>query len=184
MEEKDDGKISAADMVKAFKDTDGGDGKSLISMSIETMNMAEGKSKKDDFCVKSLDDALVALKKFIELSKEKASKKKKKKKKNDEDPTKKWDFETVPLKEFDKTIDDVYKCFLTWGMQNVGEEKDDSTEEKEREYNISKSFRRLESYADWMHSSREDIQDMKASEMKNVHDIWKLNGNATLTHSK
>ena len=109
MEEKDDSKISTADLVNAFKNLEGGDGKSLIRMSIDTYYMAEGKKQKGDFSVKSLDDALVALKKFIELSKEKA--KKELKKKNDEDPAKKWDFETVPLAAFNKTIDDVYTFF-------------------------------------------------------------------------
>ena len=68
--------------------------------------------------------------------------------------------------------------FFIWSLQNVGggDKEDDSTEEKEKEYNISKCFRRVESYADWMHLSREDLQELKASEMKKIHDVWNLKG--------
>lgn len=176
-------KLSAIDMMKAFKNMDVDDNKSLLGMTIETMNMADGKTKKGDIYMSTFNGALAALKQLIEMSIEvatkKQEKKKKKKKDKDEDPTKKWKFETAPLKQFDKTLDDLYTTFLIWGKENGPKEDKKAnaqSESKDKTFNVSKAFRRLESYADWMHDTGTDltVPELTVSGMKNAHNIWKM----------
>lgn len=72
-------------ILKAMKDMDAGNGKNILSASIETFSMADGKNKRGDSLVEVLDDALMLIKGMVVKSSEleiaKAEKKKKKKKK-------------------------------------------------------------------------------------------------------
>lgn len=172
-----DEKISTKDMVKAIKNLDGAYGKSVIGASIETFSMADGKNKKGDILVDTLEEALATLKKLVELTVETINEKQAKKKKKDKkDPAEKWKFEAVPLEQFDKTMDDVYTSFLLWGLKDAEDaaEKDSGSDKKM--YNVSKSYRRLESYADWMYDARKDLLEPKLlpSTIVNAHKQWAM----------
>lgn len=81
------------------------------------------------------ENALIVLKDLIELNKTKAKKEKMKKR---------WDFRTSPHEQFGKEIDDTFMAFLLWARVSTDE---DDTSSSEKAINVSKAFRRLESYA-------------------------------------
>lgn len=168
-------KLSAKDMVKAIKNMKVDDnGKNVISASIETFSMAEGKNKKGDIYKDTLEEALATMKALVAAAIEVAEAKKKKKKKKNEDPAHKWKFEKSPLKQFDKNLDDVYTAFLLWGLKDP--EEKDASESTGKVFNVSKSFRRLESYAEWMDSTGNDLTEpeLTPESVKEVHKEWKL----------
>lgn len=116
----------------------------------------------------TLDNALTALKQMVDMAIQATiAKNDSKKKKKDEDPARQWRFETAPLKEFHKTLDDVYTSFAVWGSKDEGVT-----------FNVSRSFRRLQAYASWMDSHREVLTEsqMCASALKKAHEIWKMRG--------
>jgi len=81
-----------------------------------------------------------------------------------------WSFRTTPLDDFGKTIDDVLLAFLRWSIVDknsshndkscrlVGGVNDYPSSEKQ-EINVSKAFRRLASYIQWMQSVSSDLMD-------------------------
>lgn len=137
----------------------------------------------------TLEEALELMKCIVEKSKgieaDKQEKKNKKKKKdqNAEKTRNKWDFETVPCSEFGKSLDDVFIAFLKWARipKNGKKDANDADEEEENNgieqvFNVTKAFRRLESYADWMASTGDDLlePEFTASLMKEIDDVWKM----------
>jgi len=109
----------------------------------------------------------------------------------------KWEFQTSPHEQFGKTLDDLYMSFLKWARKNKKSKEDkkkksdeaetETTTKKEKILNVNKAFRRLESYADWMDSSKEDLKDpltyesikdalvpwgMESSIGKENHFVW------------
>lgn len=167
-----------ADIVKTMKNMKNmkmDDGKSVLSTSLETFSMADGKHKKNDIYMDTLDNALTALKQMVDMAIQATiAKNDSKKKKKDEDPARQWRFETAPLKEFNKTLDDVYVSFLLWGAKDADD--DDHKGGDDKRFNVSKSFRRLQSYAEWMDSARADLTEaeMQPAKMKNVHEVWQM----------
>jgi len=174
-------KVSTKDMVKAIQNMDGAYGKNVIGASIETFSMADGKTKKGDIFVSTLEEALYTIKKLVEMTIEQINEKKKKKKRKDgKDPASKWKFESVPLKEFNKTMDDVFTSFLLWGVKDAEDDdkKASVSNEKNRLFNVSKSYRRLEAYADWMYDAKDDLTkpELTSDTLKDAHKTWALKG--------
>jgi len=172
-------KVSTKDMVKAIQNMDGAYGKNVIGASIETFSMADGKTKKGDIFVSTLEEALYTIKKLVEMTIEQINEKKKKKKRKDgKDPASKWKFESVPLKEFNKTMDDVFTSFLLWGVKDAEDDdkKASVSNEKNRLFNVSKSYRRLEAYADWMYDAKDDLTkpELTSDTLKDAHKTWAL----------
>eukprot|EP00568_Trieres_chinensis_P019873 CAMPEP_0183323086 /NCGR_PEP_ID=MMETSP0160_2-20130417/73517_1 /TAXON_ID=2839 ORGANISM="Odontella Sinensis, Strain Grunow 1884" /NCGR_SAMPLE_ID=MMETSP0160_2 /ASSEMBLY_ACC=CAM_ASM_000250 /LENGTH=209 /DNA_ID=CAMNT_0025490393 /DNA_START=15 /DNA_END=641 /DNA_ORIENTATION=+ len=156
------------------------------------MRMAEGKSHKSDVYSDDYELALDLLREMVQLAIKKAGGVESKK-------GKKWKFRSVPHEQFGKTLDDVYMSFLRWGAKSdeiddktahsseVGEDDTSGegvggTEENFEEetavwINVSKSFRRLESYAGWMEDSSEDLMakgPMTADSVRKAWEMWKM----------
>jgi hypothetical protein len=83
-----------------------------------------------------------------------------------------WTFSTVPLIDFGKTVDDVLLAFLRWSVVDNKSSEDDpqspcqltgginSVQAMDRNgINVSKAFRRLTSYIQWMQSVSADLVD-------------------------
>jgi hypothetical protein len=88
-------------------------------------NMGKDQNEKDIIC-DSEDEALNMLKKMVESEKPRQQKR-----------PQKWNFATVPLSCFDKTLDDVFMAFVKWAKI-----EDDTI-------NVTRAFERLEAYATW-----------------------------------
>mmetsp|Transcript_30420 Transcript_30420/g.68143 ORF Transcript_30420/g.68143 Transcript_30420/m.68143 type:complete len:386 (-) Transcript_30420:54-1211(-) len=84
-----------------------------------------------------------------------------------------WSLRTSPLQDFGKSIDDIFLAFLRWSAVDDHSFNDDDEScsllgsvnhraaflSGDREINVSKAFRRLESYINWMQSVEEFISD-------------------------
>jgi len=108
--------------------------KSLWATTLETMHMADGKSKKDDVCVDTVEVGLHMMKGLVET---------KLKEDEDDDRSDRYKFDLTPMKDFDASLDDLLTAFVKWSFK-----------EESNDYNISKAFRRLDSYASWMEANR------------------------------
>jgi len=153
--ESEEPTASLAEMKKVFTETkvDGGK-KTAWSMTLETFGMADGgKDKKCDQVTQSIDEALPLLKTMVEAAE-----------------GEKWKFALTPLEEFGATLDDYFVCFLKWSK------KDDS-----EDYNVTKAFRRLDSYATWMQDNRKDLETpLTAAQLKEAHKAFDMK----ITHAE
>jgi len=126
---------TVAGMVSAMNEHS--DGTNVMKESIKTFSDPDGSDKRGDVYADSTENALVQLKDTIEKTKTAIKKEKKKAK---------WNFRSSPHQQFNKTLDDLFMAFIVWAKsKNNGK------------YNVSKAFRRLESYAEWMEESAEDL---------------------------
>ena len=80
-------------------------GTNIMKESIQTFSNIDGTEKKDDKWVATMEEGIVLLKQMIETKKSKIRKDKKKAM---------WAFKSSPHEQFDKTLDDTFKCFVTW----------------------------------------------------------------------
>lgn len=141
---------TVAGMISAINQNS--DGTNVMKESMKTFSDPDGSEKKGDIYTDSTEEALVQLKDTIEKTKAKIRKEKKKAK---------WNFKSSPHKEFNKTLDDLFMCFIVWAKnKNSGK------------YNVSKAFRRLETYAEWMEESTEDLTEpsLSATSVKDALD--------------
>lgn len=134
-------------------------GTNIIKEYKDIFSKASGSDLKNDK-VSDEDNALALLKSLIEEKKLSAAK-------ADDKKIKKWDFATSPYDQFGKTLDDTFIAFLAWAKV-----KQDTTQ-----VNVSKAFRRLESYADWMHETGTDLTEpaLTSTSIKKTLDAWAFN---------
>eukprot|EP00545_Synedropsis_sp_CCMP1620_P012196 CAMPEP_0119022402 /NCGR_PEP_ID=MMETSP1176-20130426/27935_1 /TAXON_ID=265551 /ORGANISM="Synedropsis recta cf, Strain CCMP1620" /LENGTH=363 /DNA_ID=CAMNT_0006977253 /DNA_START=113 /DNA_END=1204 /DNA_ORIENTATION=+ len=107
-------------------------GKSLWATTLETFGMADGKGKKGDVLADTEEEAVESIKSMLAACKDEAPK---------------WQFTLTPLEQFNATLDDVLRAFVLWAKND-----------DEPIYNISKAFRRLDSYATWMEDHRSVLE--------------------------
>ena len=147
-----------SDMKKVFHDTKV-DGKSVWTVSMETLTMADGgKWKKNDRIAHTEPEALEIMHEMIRQAKEKC-------KKNDD--KERWDMPWTPLKEFNATVDDILISFCKWAKVDVDDEhgKKEASESGvdaavvHSVMNVTKAFHRLESYVNWMHDHRDKLKE-------------------------
>ena len=96
---------------------------------------------------------------------------------------KKWDFRTSPHELMGKTLDDTLVAFLMWAR--VAQEKDDQDDDDEGKtgmINVHKAFRRLDTYAEWMEDTGEDLvkTPLTAASVQKVLKVWGMQ----MSHSK
>lgn len=85
-----------------------------------------------------------------------------------------WFFRNVPFQEFDKTLDDVYVAFLRWASVEPNQFQECGLKggvNKRGTINVSKAFRRLEAYAEWMDSTGDDLVNLTAESIKPTSDL-------------
>ena len=153
----------------------GSDGTNLFAETRKTFSMANGKTKKTDILVptKDLKGALASLKEMVEAAKQKAAAKGGKK-------FKKWDFRSSPHAQFGRSLDDVFAAFLMWAQVSA-EDDDDGTGASSRAFwaakgvmNVSKAFRRLESYAEWMEDTGTELTEPPLAFDPAAHKTWAM----------
>jgi hypothetical protein len=134
-------------------------GTNIIKEYKKTLSNPDGSEKKGDVIIPTLEEALPYLKDLVEKSKAKTKNPKK---------AKKWDFATSPHAQFGKTLDDTFMAFLKWARRTKGGSKND--------INVSKAFRRLESYAEWMDDTGTDltVPPLTASSVKRGLEAFKM----------
>jgi len=144
-----------------------------IKTSMETLKQADGgrSIQTDEFCTTEIQ-GLTRLHDIIERQKTNSKEKR----------PQKWNFATVPYELFDKTLDDVLLAFLKWSTVEPDDE-DKNYEEGMTKMNISKAFRRLESYATWMDHTGRDLIDPPMDTQDDIQKSWKA-WNMKLSHDK
>jgi hypothetical protein len=147
-----------------------GDGTNILAETRKTFGMAGGKNLKGDVShpAKDIKGALSILKTMVETAKGKAKAKK----------LQMWEFGSSPHAQFGKSLDDTFVCFLMWARISG----DDDEEEDEADsgaasgqINVSKAFRRLESYADWMEDTGTELTEPPLvfdDDMALAHKTW------------
>ena len=130
--------------------------------------MASIQNKKRDVCLpsKDLGPALASLKSMIEAAKLKAKGKK----------LAMWEFRSSPHEQFGRSLDDAFGAFLMWAR--VSDDDDDDAEWAVKGViNVSKAFRRLEAYAEWMEDTGTELTEPALvwdDDMAAVHRTWAM----------
>lgn len=136
----------------------------VIKEYISVIKGADGIDLKGDAFAPDLDEGLTMLQTMVHEAATTS--------KGDED----WSFSLAPLEDFGKTIDDVMLAFLRWSVVDTHSSSvDDSCEltggvnyypfvassptETKGVVNVSKAFRRLTSYVQWIRSVSSDLID-------------------------
>jgi len=141
--------------LKDFFDEKVRGGKSVWGMTIETLGMAEGGQKSKDIITPTLEKGMKVMQTMLKVARSGENKDM-------------WKLDLVPIDHFNATLNDVLRAFVMW-----------SRKEEETTYNISKAFRRLQSYAAWMKEHRDDLKEpftMKG--VRRAAEAWKMQ----LTH--
>lgn len=128
---------------------------------ISVVKGADGVELKGDVYAQDMDEGLTELQSMVSAA---ASKSK--------DDEMAWSFHTTPLVDFGKTIDDVLLAFLRWSVVDKNSSQDDTSCQLiggvnnyrlesigKQGINVSKAFRRLTSYIQWMKSVSSDLMD-------------------------
>jgi len=127
----------------------------VLKKYLDIVRNSEGTNLRGDVYVTTFDDALTALRAMVD------DKKRQLDVDNDDDDINIWNFRAAPYKTFGKTLDDVFLAFLRWSSIDGAEDdrcdvKGDINKQHPEIINVSKAFRRLESYAEWIRSSIDD----------------------------
>lgn len=138
---------------------DGGK-KSAWKMTLETLGMADGGTRqKGDVVCSTEAEAMAKLKEMVGGMTLDA----------DMPKHSKWRFKLSPLEPLNATVDDLLRAFVLW-----------SCKEDQEEFNVSKAFRRLDSYVTWMEDHRKELEEpLTVESVRNAVQAWNLK----LTHS-
>lgn len=123
------------------------DGTNVIKETIKTFSNPFGSDKKGDVLINDKEAALEKLKSMVNDDRGKHKETSKK--------FTRWDFRTSPHELFGKTLDDTFNAYLQWSL--LKEDDSDETTDPTPTYNVSKAYRRLEHYADWMEDTGDDL---------------------------
>ena len=83
---------------------------------------------------------------------------------DDKQNSEKWNFTTVPLRCYNKTMDDVLVAFLQWAK----------TEDDNPLYDVSKTFARVEEYATWMYARQDDLRGLTNESIQRAWNAWNI----------
>ena len=114
---------------------------------------SEGKNLKGDAYVTNAAEAMTTLRQMVETQQQNNNALDNTSSSDDDI----WSFRAAPYKTFGKTLDDLYMAFIRWASID-GVDDDDCmvkggvNKQDPEVINVSKAFRRLASYAEWIHS--------------------------------
>jgi len=137
--------------------------RSVLKLLLKAVGSAGGTTHRKDVYVDTAEQALVALKEMIETAKEKGS-------------VSQWGFQTVPFDEFDRSSEDLLMVFVRWAAADGAPDdhtkcsREGSVNGRHKTINVSKAFRRLENYAEWMDHG--DLLDPPLT-ATSLETIWK-----------
>eukprot|EP00542_Grammatophora_oceanica_P008263 CAMPEP_0194066402 /NCGR_PEP_ID=MMETSP0009_2-20130614/86002_1 /TAXON_ID=210454 /ORGANISM="Grammatophora oceanica, Strain CCMP 410" /LENGTH=354 /DNA_ID=CAMNT_0038719351 /DNA_START=93 /DNA_END=1157 /DNA_ORIENTATION=+ len=150
-------KNTVAEVTKLMHSTKLEGGKSAWATTLETFSMAEGKNKDGDVVCKTVEGGIKALREMIDAIKQ-------------DTDHKKWHFPYTPFKDFGATMEQLLKAFITW-----------SAKEDKPGFNVSKAFRRLDSYVTWMDQNSKDLEEpLTAQSVGSHYATWGMSA----THDK
>lgn len=110
--------------------------------------LTDKQPKEPDVMADSEEDALTMLKQEVESAKSAKQKR-----------PQKWNFATVPLDCFSKTLDDILMAFVRWSKTDDGK------------FNLTRAFERLTAYATWMDNTGRDMIDPPLT-TESIKDAW------------
>jgi hypothetical protein len=163
----DEEPTSTVGMIKAMNKSS--DGTNYMAESMKTFSMSEGKNKKGDVSVSTSDmgGALAAIKSMIQTAKQAAPEGSKK--------SNMWEFRASPHVAMGKTLDQTFISFLMWARTGFPGEEDEDEGATAGLINVSKAFRRLEAYAEWMEDSAEDLTaPLTFASVKAAVEAWQM----------
>ncbi|KAL3939711.1 MAG: hypothetical protein SGBAC_005603 [Bacillariaceae sp.] len=142
------------------------DGTNVMKESIKTFSNPFGSDKKNDIFVATKAEGIAKMKEMMDADRQKQKKDSKK--------CKRWDFRASPHEQFGKTLEDTYAAFVQWAKKE--DEKGESSADVEVAFNVSKAYRRIESYADWMEDNAEELVDtpLTADSIKEAWKAWDM----------
>eukprot|EP00804_Cyclotella_cryptica_P030834 CCRYP_018367-RA/>CCRYP_018367-RA protein AED:0.00 eAED:0.00 QI:84/-1/1/1/-1/0/1/195/399 len=152
--------LSSWEFMNAFKQL-GSSWSHVISEYVSVVNNADGKELRGDiYAENGLEEGLKLIKQLVTEAAEISS-----------ENELIWSFRTSPLSDLGKTVDDLLLAFLRWSIVDNqltnGHSRDDNGcsligginhfPPKPHKINVSKAFRRLTSYTQWMESVSQDL---------------------------
>jgi len=157
-ETKDEAVSSPFQFMKAFSKL-GTSWNHVLAEYISVVKGADGVDLKGDAYAQEMNEGL----KLLQLMVQEAASASK-------DDELSWSFRSTPLSDFGKTIDDVLLAFLRWSVVDNNSSHDDKScslvgnvnafpSSEKQDINVSKAFRRLASYVQWMQSVDADLLD-------------------------
>lgn len=150
-EDSVDDSRTLAEMKKMMLDSKVDGNKSVWQMTLETFGMADGKNKRGDITLESLDQALGLLNEYVNAKQESNHV-----------------MDLVPLKEFNATQDDFLLAFLKWA------ESEDPTTKKQK-INVSKAQRRLDAYFEWMKDNKAEFEEpLTIESIEEAAKVWNI----------
>lgn len=121
-----------------------------LETSVAKVKNMTDQEKGPDMMAASKEEALDMLKKLVESEKPRKQKR-----------SQKWNFATVPLECFNKTLDDVFLAFIRWAKVEDSEQ-----------VNVTRAFERLTGYATWMDNTGRDMIDPHLT-FESIKEAWK-----------
>jgi CRAL/TRIO domain len=149
-------------------------GTSWKSMAIIIRNVVRGASgtqKDGDVFVETMEEALILLTNMVSAAAVVSEKNQ-------------WLFRTEPLQEFGLELEDIFKAFLNWAAVDGAEDNNNDeircrggVNGRHAKINVSKAFRRLERYAEWMDSTGDDLVQppLTASSLTKAWEAFSMN---------
>lgn len=150
------------------------DGTNLIQESIHTFSNPDGSDKKGDAILHTKEKALQLLQQLIVQKQTEAASKSNSKLKAKMMNV--WKFRTSLHEEFGKTLNDLFLVFLVWAKIKDEDKQTLGLKEVGDYFNVSKAFRRLESYAQFMEETGEELLNppLTKSSIQTCIDAWAM----------
>lgn len=142
-----------SEMKKMLMETKVGEGnKSVWTTTLETFGMADGKHKKNDVWIDTVQDGLELLNDYVSQLEENKS------------------MNLVPLGEFNATQDQFLTAFLKWAEKDSNDKASSN-----KTINVSKARRRLDAYFEWMSDNAKDFEEpLTVESIAPAAKIWDI----------